>query len=227
MCTSVIVKYGRILDCKTCDECLKMEAWRWSQRVKIEMLYSKTWFLTLTYRGSIKVGYDEIQKMVKRLRKKHKFRYLAVAEEGEKHGRLHYHMVIHGPLTKRDVRSEWKHGFSDAKLSNDTNISSYISKYISKAKSKIGGRCYRASIGYGKKQFHKDCAESLFVQKTLEYFPHARTVKVAGITIPFKLQVKNTIDEKIRLTQKNAMRRRGPQHAPAQGNDTPKHWSRS
>ena len=209
MCTNYIVKYGRVLDCKTCHECLKIEAWRWSQRVKIEMLYAKTWFLTLTYRGAVKVGYDEIQKMVKRLRKKHTFRYLAVAEEGEKNGRLHYHMVIHGPLTKRDVRSEWKHGFSDAKLSNDTNISSYISKYISKAKSKIGGRCYRASIGYGKKQFHKDCSESLLIKEILERFPHARTTKVAGITIPFKLQVKNTIQQIIYNKQKNAHRRRG------------------
>lgn len=209
MCTSVIVKYGRILDCKTCDECLKIEAWRWAQRVRIEMLYAKTWFITLTYRGSIKVGYDEVQKMVKRLRKKHTFRYLAVAEEGEKKSRLHYHMVVHGDLTKREVRSEWKHGFTDAKLSENSNISTYISKYISKAKSKVGGKCYRASIGYGKKQFHQQLSETPLMNSILERFPLARVIRVGNIKIPHKYQYKNTPAQKQAAINKNAHRRRG------------------
>jgi hypothetical protein len=209
MCTQSIVKYGRILDCKTCDECLKIEAWRWAQRVRLEMLYAKTWFITLTYRGTMKVGYDEIQKMVKRLRKKHTFRYLAVAEEGEKNGRLHYHMVIHGDLTKREVRSEWKHGFSDAKLSRDSNISSYISKYISKAKSKLGGKCYRASIGYGKKQLHKQLDEHTTIKQIMERFPFARVKRIGNISIPFKYQYKNTALQKQTAINTNAHRRRG------------------
>jgi hypothetical protein len=209
MCTQSIVKYGRIIDCKTCDECLKIEAWRWSQRVRIEMLYAKTWFITLTYRGSIKIGYDEIQKMVKRLRKKHTFRYLAVAEEGEKNGRLHFHMVIHGDLTKREVRSEWKHGFSDAKLSRDPNISTYISKYISKAKSKLGGKCYRASIGYGKKQLHKQLDDHKTIKQIMERFPLARVKRIGNISIPFKYQYKNTPIQKQNSINKNAHRRRG------------------
>ena len=60
-----------------------------------------------------------------------------------------------------------------------------------------------------KKQFHKDCSESLLVQKTLEFFPHARTTKVAGITIPFKFQVKNTLEQIQIYKHKNAHRRRG------------------
>ena len=211
MCTSMIAKNGRVLDCGQCAECLSLEAWRWAQRVRIEMLFAKTWFLTLTYRGTTEVGYSEIQKMFKRLRKKHEFRYLCVAELGEKEGRLHYHCVVHGDLTKREVRGEWTHGFSDAKLANDNpnTVARYVSKYISKAKSKVGGRCYRASIGYGKKQLHKVLDQSDTVQKILEYFPDARVIKTANIKMPYKFQYSNTPQQKQKYKQINAHRRHG------------------
>ena len=211
MCTSMIAKNGRVLDCGQCAECLSLEAWRWAQRVRIEMLFAKTWFLTLTYRGEVSVGYTEIQKMFKRLRKKHEFRYLCVAELGEKNGRLHYHCVVHGELTKREVRGEWSHGFSDAKLANsDSNsIARYVSKYISKAKSKVGGKCYRASIGYGKKQLHQVLDQSDMVQKVLERFPDARVIKTAGIKMPYKFQYKNSPEQKQKYKKDNALRRGG------------------
>ena len=211
MCTSMIAKNGRVLDCGQCAECLSLEAWRWAQRVRIEMLFAKTWFLTLTYRGETSVGYTEIQKMFKRLRKKHEFRYLCVAELGEKNGRLHYHCVVHGELTKREVRGEWTHGFSDAKLANDNpnTVARYVSKYISKAKSKVGGRCYRASIGYGKKQLHQVLDQSDTVQKILEYFPDARVIKTANIKMPYKFQYKNTFQQKQKHKQIQAHRRHG------------------
>ncbi len=178
MCISMIAKNGRVLPCKKCYECLNLEAWRWTQRVKIESMFApKTWFTTFTYRGTRSVGYQEIQKMFKRLRKGNKklkqlpqdFRYLCVAEEGEKNGRLHYHAVIHGKLTKRQVQGEWKHGFSTANLTNnsDSSRAAYISKYISKAKSKVGGKCYRASIGYGKKQLNTVLAQDKLVESIM------------------------------------------------------------
>jgi len=211
MCNSMIAKNGRVLVCGQCDDCLKLEAWRWTQRVRVEMLFSKTWFLTLTYRGEIPAGYTEIQKMFKRLRKKHDFRYLAVAELGEKEGRLHYHCVIHGNLTKREVRGEWSHGFSDAKLASSSSdaVARYVSKYISKAKSKVGGRCYRASIGYGKKQVHQILDEHSTVQKVMEYFPDSRVVRVNGIKMPYKIQYKNSTEQKNTYKKYNAIRRHG------------------
>lgn len=220
MCTSMIAKNGRVLDCGKCAECLSLEAWRWTQRVKIESMFAtKTWFTTFTYRGKREVGYSEIQKMFKRLRKGNKkkkkepkeFRYLCVAEEGEKKGRLHYHAVIHGKLTKREVQGEWKHGFSTAKLTNDSDSARarYISKYISKAKSKIGGKCYRASIGYGKKQLHSVLDQDKLVESIMQRFPDSRVISLANVKIPYKFQYKNSSEQKQKYKIQNAHRRDG------------------
>jgi hypothetical protein len=157
--------------------------------------------------------------MFKRLRKGNKkleqppqdFRYLCVAEEGEKNGRLHYHAVIHGKLTKRQVQGEWKHGFSTAKLTNtsDSSRAAYISKYISKAKSKVGGKCYRASIGYGKKQLNTVLAQDKLVESIMARFPDSRVIRVKGIKIPHKFQYKNSPEQKQKYKKHNALRRGG------------------
>ena len=84
MCTNYIAKHGRVLECGKCIECLKMESWRWTQRIKLEAHNVKTWFCTFTYAGKKEVGYKELQDMFKRLRKGNKkkkrppleFRYL-------------------------------------------------------------------------------------------------------------------------------------------------------
>lgn len=175
MCTNLQVSGGRIVDCKQCDECRKIEAWRWTQRIRVESALVKTWFCTFTYKGEIEVGYSELQKMFKRLRKKHEFRYLCVSERGSVNDRLHYHAVIHGELTRREVEAEWKFGFSNAKLSKGDQAK-YISKYMSKAKSDVGGKFYRASIGYGKKPLAEQISDNDLVKAVFERFPNARVV---------------------------------------------------
>lgn len=217
MCTNLMVKSGRIVDCKQCKECLQIESWRWSQRIKLESMNVKTWFCTFTYRGNIEVGYQEIQKMFKRLRKGNKkknippfeFRYLCVSERGEEGNRLHYHTVIHGELTRRQVEGEWKHGFSNAKLANAKDKSRYISKYMSKAKASSGGKFYKASLGYGTRDIHKALEKNDTVSSILKYFPDSRVVKVNNITVPYKFQFKNDPEQKKHFKQQNALRRDG------------------
>lgn len=215
MCTNLMVRSGRIIECGQCKECLKIDSWRWTQRIRIESLNTKTWFCTFTYAGLNEVGYDELQKMFKRLRKGNKntpplsFRYLVVSERGTEKGRLHYHAVIHGELTRRQVEGEWKHGFSNAKLKSNDDAARYISKYMSKSKASIGGKFYRASIGYGTKDIHKTFAENNIVNAIMERFPDSRVVKVNNIKVPYKQQFKNTPQDKQKYKQQNALRRGG------------------
>ena len=207
MCTNLLVKGGRIVDCKQCDECRKIEAWRWTQRIRVESALVKTWFCTFTYKGEIEVGYSELQKMFKRLRKNYQFRYLCVSERGSKNDRLHYHAVIHGELTRREVESEWKFGFSNAKLSGDA--SKYISKYMSKAKSEVGGKFYRASIGYGTKPLGEKINDNDLVKAVFERFPNARVIGLNDIKIPYKHQIKLDTETKNKFISINALRRDG------------------
>lgn len=209
MCNNLMVKSGRIVECKQCNECIKIDSWRWTQRIRIESFNIKTWFCTFTYKGDTEVGYKEIQKMFKRLRKKYSFRYLCVSERGEKNDRLHYHAVIHGDLTRRQVEGEWIHGFSNAKLTSSNHSARYIAKYMSKTKAAIGGKFYRASIGYGTKDIHKNLAENSIVNAVMERFPDARVVRVNDIKIPYNYQFKNTPEQKQKNKQQNALRRDG------------------
>ena len=155
------------------------------------------------------MGYSELQKMFKRLRKKFTFRYLCVSERGEEKDRLHYHAVIHGELTRRQVEGEWKHGFSNANLGKSKNPAKYIAKYMSKSKARIGGKFYRASIGYGTKDIHKNLAENSIVNAVMERFPDARVVRVKDVKVPYKFQYRNTPEQKQKNKQKNALRRDG------------------
>lgn len=211
LCPNYKIQNGFGISCGKCTHCQQIESWRWAQRVKIEMLKSeKNWFVTLTYRGLIKPGYDEIQKMVKRLRKKHTFRYLCVAEEGSQKGRLHYHMMVHGDLTKREVLDEWKHGFKSAKLADnatDSAKAAYISKYVSKQKTKTKGKCYRASIGYGK--LEDELKDVSIIKEALKYFPKSRVHKVDKIKVPYKFQYTLPKEKKEQQIKQNGLRRAG------------------
>ena len=88
----------------------------------------------------------------KRLRKNNpelKLRYLLVVEQ-HKDGWPHYHALLHerGPaITKRELESEWKFGFTNFKLvdTHDKRVVTYVTKYIAKqALARI-----RASLRYG------------------------------------------------------------------------------
>lgn len=54
---------------------------------------------------------SELQKLFKRIRKKHKIKYYACGEYGEKHGRAHYHaIVIREKRETIDYQKHWKQG---------------------------------------------------------------------------------------------------------------------
>lgn len=166
--------------CRKCEKCQRFRRMRWRQRIINEILLApgRTWFLTLTFapvhlagvlleaRAYERAGktqaeaietaaYDHVQRYLKRLRKntRTKFRYIAVPEYGETHGRLHYHLLVHEverPILKRSLQAAWRGSFSSAKLvEEDTErgvagAASYVAKYLAKS----GGRV-RASLRYG------------------------------------------------------------------------------
>lgn len=91
-------------------------------------------------------------KAIKRIRKNTgaRFRYLSVFER-HKSGLPHMHFMLHERdafhgVTKRQIQSEWPHGFSNVRLIEDSGSAiRYVCKYISKdAVCRI-----RASLKYG------------------------------------------------------------------------------
>jgi hypothetical protein len=122
---------------------------------------SKPLFVTLTYNEEsyekAKVNLTsyqvrEIQLFLKRLRKlingEFEIKYFAVSEFGKKFNRLHYHLLIFGvpdnfkeiiikgryvtPLFTDQIEKCWNKGYCKVLVANDTNVSSYLSKYLNK-----------------------------------------------------------------------------------------------
>lgn len=138
---------GFMVACTRCAVCLRNKAWWWSQRAMAETIAAeRTWFCTFTYRGEHEVGYDEVQKAIKRLRKKHDLRYLVTTEKGSKNGRLHYHALLHvsADVGRRDIEAQWPHGFSHLRLARSGHA-----RYVAKYATKDGCSRPRPSQGYG------------------------------------------------------------------------------
>jgi hypothetical protein len=114
--------------------------------------------------------------------------------EDQKRGVCHYHLAVHGELTRREVESEWKFGFKNAKLmKSETQLAKYIAKYITKDSRK--GKNYRASIRYG--GLNEEITDNKMVKETMVHFPNSRIVKVfdpevGSISLPWKYQYKNS-----------------------------------
>ena len=126
--------------CRKCAACLRLRRRMWYARMMRESeLAVRTWFLSLTYaRGDRQGEYDEVQRFLKRLRKrfpKGALRYVAVLERGEQNGRLHWHMLLHCycHVTKRQIQGEWQRaGFSGCKLARPDNVG-YLAHYSASA----------------------------------------------------------------------------------------------
>jgi hypothetical protein len=159
--------------CRKCDNCNAQRKREWVERVAKEWyVHERTWFLTFTFAECLTVinqgkrnemtvspkmdsetfteplypEYADIQLWLKRIRKKHKVKFLSVEEFGEKNGRLHWHIVLHSSrhLTGDEMQRHWDYGKLHSKLVTDSDIGSYIAKYVTKA-----GKL-RGSVGYGK-----------------------------------------------------------------------------
>ena len=96
----VLIQYDEI-PCGHCIGCRKDRAADWATRIEMEIRATKqrAWFLTITYDEANvppTLSKRDMQLFIKRLRKKHEFRYYLAGEYGEKTGRPHYHMIAIG-----------------------------------------------------------------------------------------------------------------------------------
>lgn len=133
--------------CRKCDGCMKMREAQWAFRAQIEFLLAeRTWWLTLTYRGTIEPNYEHVKGFFKRIRKAgHEIRYVISEERGTEKERLHWHILIHcsDTLKRRQIERCWDHGFVNARLARHAGLGRYLAKYLAK-QSRI-----RASKHYG------------------------------------------------------------------------------
>lgn len=141
------------LPCGKCIECLEHEAKVWSFRIMNEAsLYKENCMVTLTYKDSDhNLHKDDLQKFMKRLRKKYsdkKIRFFACGEYGSKGKRPHYHVIlfnhdfkdkVYHHTTKKgfpvfvskELESIWKLGISSISQV-ETNTAKYCAKYLQK-----------------------------------------------------------------------------------------------
>jgi hypothetical protein len=105
------------------------------RRVALSNFSQKDKFLTLTFRENLKdieVANKELDKFLKRLRRRHpELKYIS-AVQFQKRGAIHYHLLINLPYVKqRELQELWGNGFIDIrKLNNVDNVGAYISRYI-------------------------------------------------------------------------------------------------
>ena len=124
MCLSPVQINGSEVGCRNCWQCKKDRINSLVGRCIAEKMYSKsTLSVTLTYAGgdthnSTTLVYDDVQLMLKRLRKDFDVRYIVAGEFGSKKGRAHWHCVLFfkGVKNKKavipdimDKRLEWKY----------------------------------------------------------------------------------------------------------------------
>lgn len=176
------VQLNFLAPCRKCARCLQFRQMKWRQRAITELMrthYSgrRTWWITLTFspvhlagimaearvasggyadlRDMDRAAYKHVQGYLDRLRKASKasFRYLAIYERGEEHGRSHYHLLLHeksgNPVLKANIENRWR-SHVHARLVHVTGRSSGLATYITKYATKTVEIRPRASLGYGR-----------------------------------------------------------------------------
>ena len=142
LCKYPFVSTAGTFGCGQCFVCRLNQSRKWALRVALEQRVSvDTIFITLTYDQEhcpSELSKDDAQKFLKRLRKKHKFRYYLCGEYGTKTKRPHYHAMLYFPYVVEfpdfyhDLANSWKFGRTNARRVSDTNTSRYVSKYVTK-----------------------------------------------------------------------------------------------
>ena len=115
---------GTEVGCRECWQCRKRRVNDYVGRCIAESKFSKkTYAVTLTYDGdqgvnAVTLIYKDVQDFLKRLRKKHKCRYIVTGEYGSAKGRSHWHIILFFKDSWPEVTSNkrvdwkyWKHGF--------------------------------------------------------------------------------------------------------------------
>ena len=116
---------GTEVGCRECWQCRKRRVNDYVGRCIAESKFSKkTYAVTLTYDAdqgvnAVTLIYKDVQDFLKRLRKKHKCRYIVTGEYGSAKGRSHWHIILFFKDSWPEVTSNkrvdwkyWKHGFS-------------------------------------------------------------------------------------------------------------------
>lgn len=104
--------------CGKCEGCLKSKINDWAFRLEQEAKRSlHVHFVTLTYSPAYvpltetllhTLKKTDVQKFIKRLRKRHeKLKYFAVGEYGSRSHRPHYHLIIYNVSDETDIHSAW------------------------------------------------------------------------------------------------------------------------
>ena len=236
---------GHSVRCRRCSNCLKLRSYEWSDRILWEAEVSKrVWWITLTYaspkgeRGgslppsssrqavslsdpSHAVGYDDVQKWLKRLRMAATrkgygpIRFCCALERGGNGSmRLHWHVLLFSNdyLPRRLFERKWAGGYVHARLAKGARggkaadvriaqLSTYVSKYATKA-----GRL-RSSTGFGRCAFLgwerdalRDAGDNPIVVAALDTFPGTVvTVRKKGLRMP------RTVWKQRRRTQRDEM----------------------
>lgn len=126
MCISPnMLDCGTEVACRECWQCRKRRVNDLVGRCIAESRFSQqTYAITLTYApdagvNAVTLVYKDVQDFLKRLRKKHKCRYIVTGEYGSGKGRAHWHVILFFkntvPKVEQNKRVEWKywpHGFS-------------------------------------------------------------------------------------------------------------------
>lgn len=107
-----------VVPCGRCNICRRNTAMDWTTRLILESKgdYKAMYFLTLTYKREPKQGLilSDLQRYLKRVRKKCNVRYFAVGEYGERFGRAHYHVIMFVKTGTLDhIVNSWKAGLVD------------------------------------------------------------------------------------------------------------------
>lgn len=147
-----------VVACRHCWQCRHNRLWDWVGRAIAENeTATKSYFVTLTYGNTNRYGevlterakslhYEDVQKWLKRIRKKHNVRYIVTGEYGPLKGRAHWHALLFfqdaGPDVKLDfdywgnrpynTDPFWKDGKTRwAKF--EPQRAKYVCKYLLKA----------------------------------------------------------------------------------------------
>lgn len=128
--------------CGRCLACRQIRARDWSQRIKYH-LEDKSLigdFVTLTYddkRSTVTqepfLNKEDLQRLIKRIRKHHKISYFAAGEYGEKFQRKHWHLIVmRNRQSEIDYSKYWTVGNVDVGTVTDASIA-YVTGYLLKA----------------------------------------------------------------------------------------------
>ena len=166
-CKDPVMRNGMQSRCKRCDPCSRWDKHNWLGRYFAEAVTSRcVLFVTLTFsdryldRGR-SLDPKFVRNYVEGLRRRYgyKFRYLACAENGDKTGRPHFHLLLffdragpppspdHFPANVRTRIAAWKYGYGQVEAPRDMVKSvTYIANYIDKPESTL----FACSQGMGK-----------------------------------------------------------------------------